>query len=82
LRRNPSTAAALQPGVISGVAAMPIIDIYDGEPWSEMDVKDLCIQLEQEFSIEEIARFLCRSGTVHEVRRKAEELGLIEAAQN
>src|SRR5215218_3475652 len=42
----------------------------------EMDFKDLCIQLEQGFSIEEIARFLCRTGTVDEVRRKAEELGL------
>lgn len=58
---------------------MPIIDIYDGEPWSEMDVKDLRMQLEQGFSIEEIAKFLCRSGTVDEVRQKAEELGLIEA---
>ena len=61
---------------------MPIVDIYDGEPWSETDINDLRIQLEQGISIDEIARFLCRAGTVDEVRRKAEELGLMEAAQH
>jgi hypothetical protein len=61
---------------------MPIVDIYDGEPWSEMDIKDLRILLEQGSNIEEIAKFLCRAGTVDEVRRKAEELGLIEPAQH
>ncbi len=30
-------------------------------------------------SIEEVAGFLCRSGTVEEVRRKAEELGLLRS---
>jgi hypothetical protein len=29
-------------------------------------------------SIQEVAGFLCRSGTVEEVRRKAEELGLLQ----
>jgi len=61
---------------------MPIVDIYDGEPWSETDINDLRIHLEQGISIDEIARFLCRAGTVDEVRRKAEELGLMEAAQH
>jgi len=61
---------------------MPIVHIYDGEPWSEMDIKDLRLQLEQGISIEEIARFLCRAGTVDDVRQKAEELGLLEAAQH
>jgi hypothetical protein len=30
-------------------------------------------------SIEEVAGFLCRSGTVEEVKRKAEELGLLRS---
>jgi hypothetical protein len=61
---------------------MPIVDIYDGEPWSEMDIRDLRLQLEQGNSIEEVAKYLCRAGTVDEVRYKAEELGLLEAARH
>jgi hypothetical protein len=52
------------------------IDIYDGEPWSEMDLWDLRNSLAYGDSIEEVAEFLCRSGTLDEVRRKAEELAL------
>ena len=52
------------------------IDIYDGEPWSEMDLWDLKNSLAYGDSIEEVAEFLCRSGTLDEVRRKAEGLGL------
>jgi hypothetical protein len=52
-------------------------DIYDGEPWTEMDVSDLTAGLKYGDTIEEAAMHLCRSGTVGEVRRKAEELGLI-----
>jgi len=48
------------------------IDVNDGKPGSE----DLKNSLAQGESIEEVAGFLCRSGTVDEVRRKAEELGL------
>jgi len=51
-------------------------DIYDGDPWTEMDVEDLISSLRSGHTIEETARHLCRSGTVAEVRRKAEELGL------
>jgi hypothetical protein len=51
-------------------------DIYDGEPWAEMDLWDLKNSLAHGDSIEEVAEFLCRSGTLDEVRRKAEELGL------
>jgi hypothetical protein len=50
--------------------------VYDGEPWSEMDLWDLKNSLAHGESIEEVAEFLCRSGTLDEVRRKAEELGL------
>jgi hypothetical protein len=52
-------------------------DINDGKPWSEMDLFDLRNSLAYERSIEEVAGFLCRSGTVEEVKRKAEELGLL-----
>jgi len=51
-------------------------DYYDGEPWTEVDVRDLKLSLEDGNTIEEAATFLRRSGTVDEVRRKAEELEL------
>jgi len=52
-------------------------DINDGEPWTEMDVQDLTAALKYGDTLEEAAMHLCRSGTVGEVRRKAEELELI-----
>jgi hypothetical protein len=52
-----------------------IQDVNDGKPWSEMDLFDLRNSLAYGRSIEEVAGFLCRSGTVQEVRRKAEEMG-------
>ena len=52
------------------------IDVYDGEPWNEMDVEDLTADLKHGSTIEDAAAHLCRSGTVEDVRRKAEELGL------
>jgi hypothetical protein len=52
------------------------IDAYDGEPWTEMDLRDLEACLRWGDTIEEAAQHLCRSGTVDDVRRKAEELGL------
>jgi hypothetical protein len=48
----------------------------DGKPWFEMDLFDLRGSLAYGRSIEEVAGFLCRSGTVEEVKRKAGELGL------
>jgi len=51
-------------------------DTFDSEPWTEMDIAHLRTALGSGDTIEEAARFLCRSGTVDEVRRKAEELGL------
>jgi hypothetical protein len=53
-----------------------IQDVNDGKPWSEMDLFDLRNSLAYGQSIEEVAGFLCRSGTVEEVRHKPEELGL------
>jgi hypothetical protein len=52
------------------------MDIYDGQPWTEMDVRDLTAALKSGSTIEDAAKDLCRSGTVEDVRRKAEELGL------
>jgi hypothetical protein len=55
----------------------PKIDANDGEPWTEMCLRDLTLSLKAGNTIEEAASFLCRSGTVDDVRRKADELGLI-----
>ena len=52
-------------------------DTYDGSPWTETDVEDLTAALKSGSTIEDAAQHLCRSGTVDDVRRKAEELGLI-----
>jgi hypothetical protein len=51
-------------------------DIYDGDPSTGMDVRDLAAALASGSTIEDAAQHLCRSGTIDEVRRKAEELGL------
>jgi len=47
---------------------------YDGTPWTEQDIRDLKAALRDANSIEEVAEFLCRAGTVDDVRRKVEEL--------
>ena len=52
------------------------MDIYDGHPWTKMDLEDLKAALKSGSTIEDAAHHLCRSGTVEDVRRKAEELGL------
>jgi hypothetical protein len=51
-------------------------DANDGKHWSEKDVRNLMASLRCGDTIEEAAERLCRSGTVDDVRRKAEELGL------
>jgi hypothetical protein len=69
LRRRPSQRAPyIQP-----------MDIYDGHPWTEMDIEDLTAALKSGDTIEDAAHHLCRSGTVEDVRRKAEELGLMDS---
>jgi hypothetical protein len=55
------------------------VDINDGKDWSAMDLDDLKAVIEDGGTVEEAAEFLCRSGTVEEVRRKARELGLVDA---
>jgi hypothetical protein len=52
------------------------IDANDGKHWSEKDLRNLMASLRCGDTIEEAAQHLCRSGTIDEVRRKADELGL------
>jgi hypothetical protein len=51
-------------------------DIYDGAPWTDMAIADLRSAVESGSTPQEAAGHLCRSGTVDDVRRKAEQLGL------
>ena len=53
-------------------------DIKDGQAWSLADVEDLALALKDGGTVEGAAFFLCRAGTIDEVRQKAEELGLID----
>ena len=50
-------------------------DIYNGTEWTDMDIDDQRASIEH--GLEEAAEFLCRSGSVDDVKRKAKELGLI-----
>jgi hypothetical protein len=61
------------------MSEQPIQDTNDGKRWSEMDLFDLRNSLAYGRSIEEVEGFLCRSGTVEEVRRKAEELRFLRS---
>jgi hypothetical protein len=47
----------------------PTQDVNDGKPWSQMDLFDLRNSLAYGRSIEEVAGFLCRSGTEAQGRR-------------
>ena len=51
-------------------------DLYDGAPWTDIDVDDLRAEVGRGRSLEEVAVFLCRSGSARDVRHKAAELGL------
>ena len=53
------------------------MDIYEGEPWTEMDIEDLKAEIEHGSTVEEAAQFLCRSDSIQDVQRKAREMGLI-----
>jgi hypothetical protein len=54
----------------------PDHDTNDRKPWSEMDKFDLRAAVESGNTPEEAAGFLCRSGTVEEVKRRADAMGL------
>ena len=53
-------------------------NLNTGEPWSETDDRDLRAELQAGQSIEEAARFLCR--TIDEVEKRMRELGLSVAS--
>jgi hypothetical protein len=53
-------------------------DIKDGQAWSATDIEDLALALKDGGTIEGAAYFLCRAGTIDDVRQKAKELGLIK----
>lgn len=52
----------------------PDRDIYDGAPWTKLDLDDLRAHLEHGGTIETAAELLCRQGSLDDVCRKAEEL--------
>jgi hypothetical protein len=52
-------------------------DVKDGQPWSQDDIDDLALALKDGGSVEGAAHFLCRAGTIADVRKKAEKLGLL-----
>ena len=52
-------------------------DRNDGKQWSRDDIEDLTLALKDGGSIEGAAYFLCRGGSVEDVRQKAKELGLV-----
>ena len=68
--------AMVNAAVRDGTGPVRRADIYDGAAWTEMDIDDLKAAIEHGDSPEEAAEFLCRSGSIDEVARKARELGL------
>ena len=48
-----------------------------GKEWSAADIEDLSLALKDGGTVEGAAFFLCRDGSIEEVRQKAQELGLI-----
>ena len=52
-------------------------DWSDGQEWSAADIEDLSLALKDGGTVEAAAYFLCRDGSIEEVRQKARELGLI-----
>ena len=58
------------------------MDIYDGEPWTEMDIDDLKAAIDGGATFEEAAQFLCRADSVDDVASKCEELGLKPKAKS
>ena len=71
-----ATGLTLWPSCRLKMTTMGKIDANDEKPWTEMDIRDLMAALRSGDTIEDAAQHLCRSGTVDDVRRKAEELGL------
>jgi len=55
---------------------------HDGTDWTDMDIEDLKAKIEHGRSIEEAAEFLCRTGSIDDVARRCEELGLKPKAKS
>ena len=55
----------------------PAHDARDGDAWSQSELEELAFILREGGTIDDAAELLCRQGTKEEVRRKAEELGLV-----
>jgi hypothetical protein len=51
------------------------MDIYDGDPWTELDIEDLRAEIEHGRSIEEAAQFLCRADSIDECRAQGTRVG-------
>jgi hypothetical protein len=60
------------------MSEQPIQDVNDGKPWSEVDLFDLRNSLAYGRSIEEVAGFLCRSGTVEKSSVRPKNWGCYE----
>jgi hypothetical protein len=69
-------AATQSPMAVPTFYYDPDHDTNDGKQWSEADITDLKNSLAHGTSIEETAGFLGRSGSVEDVIKKANELGL------
>ena len=52
-------------------------DTYDYTPWTETDIEDLREALENGWTIDRVARYLCRYHSQDDVRRKAREFEFI-----
>ena len=52
-------------------------DRNDGKPWSDADIEVLALALKDGGSVEGAAYFLCRGGSIEDVRQKAKQLGLV-----
>jgi hypothetical protein len=52
------------------------MDSNDGAPWDDQTINDLKAAVDHGRPLEEIAQYLCRSGTIEDVARKCRELGL------
>jgi hypothetical protein len=47
-----------------------MLDIYDGEPWSDAAIEDLVQAIAAGATLEDTAAFLCRSGDPFAVAKK------------
>jgi hypothetical protein len=64
-------------GLCAATMTTTVRDRNDGKAWDAGEIADLENSLAFGRTIEEAAEFLCRSGTIDDVRRKANELGLV-----